>query len=223
MAMKRRTPAKGVLDVDAEKRRDMILIAASQLFAQHGFDATSMRDIAKISGILAGSIYHHFKSKAEIFLAAHDAGVAAQREAVIESLRGVTDPWERLSAAAAAHVKVLLEGKPSIFSAPSLPASMSSHRAKVVRTRDSYEKIFADLIAALPLPPTVDRHLFRLHFLGALNWVPQWYKRGGGLTPSQIGQGLVAMVSASSGVKQTRRSETLRREADQLTASSQRR
>src|SRR5215475_2714428 len=48
--------------------RERILEAAAQLFAEHGFASTSMPAIAERSGITAGAIYRHFKSKAELLL-----------------------------------------------------------------------------------------------------------------------------------------------------------
>lgn len=47
-------------------RRKEILNAAVVLFARNGFDGTSMADIIAESGLSAGAIYGHFKSKADL-------------------------------------------------------------------------------------------------------------------------------------------------------------
>jgi AcrR family transcriptional regulator len=47
-------------------RRDEIVGIARLTFASKGYKNTSMRDIADASGLLAGSLYSHFKSKSEI-------------------------------------------------------------------------------------------------------------------------------------------------------------
>ena len=39
---------------------------AGELFAQKGFRATTVREIADAAGILSGSLYHHFDSKESI-------------------------------------------------------------------------------------------------------------------------------------------------------------
>ena len=44
-------------------RRDELLAIAAGLFAEKGFKNTTVRDIADASGILSGSLYHHFDSK----------------------------------------------------------------------------------------------------------------------------------------------------------------
>jgi len=45
------------------ERRDEILAIAAELFAERGFGATTVREIADSAGILSGSLYHHFDSK----------------------------------------------------------------------------------------------------------------------------------------------------------------
>jgi AcrR family transcriptional regulator len=47
-------------------RRNDVLDAANELIARHGL-GTSLQQIADASGILVGSLYHHFKSKTELF------------------------------------------------------------------------------------------------------------------------------------------------------------
>lgn len=49
-----------------QDRRGQILAAAARLFAEFGYESTSMRQIANEVGIIAGSIYHHFPSKYDI-------------------------------------------------------------------------------------------------------------------------------------------------------------
>jgi AcrR family transcriptional regulator len=51
-----------------ESTRERILASAARLFAEHGFEGSSMPAIAKASGITAGAIYKHFKSKGELLL-----------------------------------------------------------------------------------------------------------------------------------------------------------
>jgi AcrR family transcriptional regulator len=49
----------------SRRRADMVAIAA-ELFAQKGYRATTVREIADAAGILSGSLYHHFDSKESI-------------------------------------------------------------------------------------------------------------------------------------------------------------
>ena len=50
----------------AGQRRADVVQLAGELFAQKGFRATTVREIAEAAGILSGSLYHHFDSKESI-------------------------------------------------------------------------------------------------------------------------------------------------------------
>lgn len=51
------------------KKRDAILHTASKLFSEQGFKETSVADIARATGVAEGTIFYHFKSKEDLFLA----------------------------------------------------------------------------------------------------------------------------------------------------------
>jgi TetR/AcrR family transcriptional regulator, cholesterol catabolism regulator len=60
-----RSDASGNGSVRSRRREDVIRLAA-ELFAEKGFRATTVREIADAAGILSGSLYHHFDSKESI-------------------------------------------------------------------------------------------------------------------------------------------------------------
>ncbi len=60
------TDNSSVTGADAAKR---ILAAAKHLFAEAGFDAVSMNAIAERAGVSKANVFHHFKSKNELYLA----------------------------------------------------------------------------------------------------------------------------------------------------------
>ncbi|MCE8000441.1 MAG: TetR/AcrR family transcriptional regulator [Rhodobiaceae bacterium] len=62
-------PAKTIRDEYAERTRAEILKSAREVFAQTGFAASSLQQIAKRAGVTRGALYHHFKNKEDIFLA----------------------------------------------------------------------------------------------------------------------------------------------------------
>jgi AcrR family transcriptional regulator len=187
--MSTRKPAR-----HADNRREAVLRAAARRFARGGFDAASMRDVARDAGMLAGSIYYHFPSKDALIEAVYALGVAQVTGAVDTALSGVRDPWRRLEAACVGHLQALLADAPfaRVMTADlsHLPARL---RRRLVAQRDAYEQRFRTLLADLPLPGDVDRHLLRLHLLGALNWTATWY-RAGGAVPAAIARSLVHSI-----------------------------
>lgn len=61
-----RSKKAGQEDGALADRRAQILEASARLFAEYGFETTSVRQIADEVNILAGSLYHHFSNKDEI-------------------------------------------------------------------------------------------------------------------------------------------------------------
>lgn len=53
----------------ALERREQLIDAALQVFAEKGFDASTIKDIAAAAGVTDGLIYHYFSSKEELLWA----------------------------------------------------------------------------------------------------------------------------------------------------------
>lgn len=58
-----------------EPTKDRILKETTRLFADQGYEATTMKDIADAVGIKAASLYAHYKGKEELFRAVLDAAL----------------------------------------------------------------------------------------------------------------------------------------------------
>jgi TetR/AcrR family transcriptional regulator len=67
---------------DAERSRAAILDAAERLFAEQGFDATSLTQVGAAAGVSRGTPGYFFRTKAELYQAVLDRSLAEVREAV---------------------------------------------------------------------------------------------------------------------------------------------
>lgn len=54
-------------ETKSERSRAAILEAALQLFSEHGYRGTSIREIADAAGLSTGNLYHHFPDKETLF------------------------------------------------------------------------------------------------------------------------------------------------------------
>ncbi|MCC8980936.1 TetR/AcrR family transcriptional regulator [Bradyrhizobium acaciae] len=175
-----------------DDRRQILINEAARLFGSKGYENTSMRDIAAAVGILPGSLYHHFPSKEDLFVAVYSFAVAQSLDAVKAAVASRAEPWARLEAACIAHMQGLLDQN-------RFAAVLVSHLARdsmpeqVVPLRDSYEALFKELIAELQLPAGTDLRFFRLALLGSMNWAITWYRPGGD-TPTSIARKLLGVL-----------------------------
>ncbi len=85
--------------------REQIRAVALELFAERGYDAVSLREIAERLGVTKAAVYYHFRTKEEILaslfyeqLAAIDAIVAwaREREPGAERSRGIVERYSAL-------------------------------------------------------------------------------------------------------------------------------
>lgn len=61
-------------DQQAEERRQQILDTALRLFAERGFEKTTIKDLAVAMGVAQGLVYHYFRSKDELLFAILEEG-----------------------------------------------------------------------------------------------------------------------------------------------------
>jgi AcrR family transcriptional regulator len=72
-------------------RREQILHAAAQVFAEHGFHRTTVRDVARAAGVSNGTIYNYFENKTALLLGILDRLNAAERQAIERAQAQATD------------------------------------------------------------------------------------------------------------------------------------
>jgi len=83
--------AKSTFKQIPEQKRQRVLREAAQLFAERGFSATDVAELASRAGVSKGSLYNYFESKEDLYLHVCKDGLAQSRRAVY----GAMDPeWD---------------------------------------------------------------------------------------------------------------------------------
>jgi TetR/AcrR family transcriptional regulator, cholesterol catabolism regulator len=85
-------------------RRERILAAAAKRFADHGFGATTVRQIAEDVKVLSGSLYHHFATKEEMLDAIVRGPVLRLQDLARDIAEGPGDAEARLAAMIRLHL-----------------------------------------------------------------------------------------------------------------------
>lgn len=150
-----------------------------------------MRDIGEKVGLLGGSLYHYIKSKEALFVRIHDIALQVAEDRIRAAVADTTDPWKRLEAACITMLEIQLD--PHSLTMPLMNDFASAPpeiRVRLVAKRDTFERIFRELIADLPLDPLLNRGVYRLLLLTLLNNVSSWYRQGQ-MSPEDIGLQIV--------------------------------
>ncbi|NLZ66601.1 MAG: TetR/AcrR family transcriptional regulator [Clostridiaceae bacterium] len=66
------------------EKRDSVFTAAISAFAEEGYDAANINEIARLAGISIGSMYSYFDSKEDLFLAMVEKGLNLLNRAMLE-------------------------------------------------------------------------------------------------------------------------------------------
>lgn len=82
---------------DTEERKQRIIDAAIEVIREKGVEKASIRDIAKQAGVTTGSIYHHYKSKDELFFRVVNQTVHFSNRVYEMDKSGYDSPEEVLS------------------------------------------------------------------------------------------------------------------------------
>jgi len=170
----------------SEISRGQILDAAAAMLRRRGYGNTTLRAIADVAGIQAGSIYYHFASKDEIMDAVLERGVAAVYEAVRDQLAALPPPstgsdhLRRIETAVTAHLEALLShGDYTSASIRTYGEVPEAFQQKAQPLHEAYVVLWQELLGAAQADGAIradlDLSLLRTMLLGSLNWTVEWY------------------------------------------------
>src|SRR5580693_293314 len=118
------TPVRGMSTraVQAEQTRQQILDTAQRLFAELGYDATSLQMIADEMGLTKAAVYYHFRAKSDILHAAMRPGIQ-QLEALLDEAAAIRGRRARIEHLVNGFVDFLIRNRHYAVMASSDPAA----------------------------------------------------------------------------------------------------
>jgi AcrR family transcriptional regulator len=134
-------------------RREEILETATLLFAEQGFSDAVTQALADRLGVGKGTIYRHFPSKRDLFLAAADRVMWKMQERIDSNITGIDDGLEKIARGIAtfleffaehpAYVELLIQER-AHFKDRKRPTYFE-HRERVIeRWRQNYRNLIAE-------------------------------------------------------------------------------
>ena len=174
--------------------RQEILRTAARLFQQRGYDATSMNDVAAALKLSKGGLYHHFQSKDEILFEIMNHAMEITEERVLNPVRGVPDPEQRLRALIRLHIEVVLSPRDREITVmlhenhplpPALRKRINSRKKDYIHF---LENLMEEVQRARHTKGKVGPHAAAFALLGMINWIYQWYKPDGSLSEEALVQ-----------------------------------
>jgi AcrR family transcriptional regulator len=116
--------APGKRAAQGRATRDQLIEVATRLFAEHGYEGTSIEAVLSAAGVSRGALYHHFAGKEALFEAVVSAVSEQVTVELTEAVRGCADPLDAMRTAAIAWIdlaadpviqRVVLVDAPSVL------------------------------------------------------------------------------------------------------------
>jgi len=172
-----------------DDQRELILQHAAALFAQQGYAATSMNQVAAACGVSKAAVYHYVRDKNELLAHVAESHVQRLAQVVAEVLAEPREPEARLRelitrfvreyASAQNEHRVLTED---------VDLLEATRRDQVLAMQRGVVAAFADAVAAVrPALKQAELHKpLTMLLFGMINWMFTWFRPGEPLTHEQM-------------------------------------
>lgn len=182
----------------ADIKRGSIVRAAAQCFNRSGFHGTSMDDIAARLGVTKAALYRYVKTKHDLLYAAFNMAMDSSFANLDIGEKEGRTGFEKLHITLRGYLRDLIGtlGHPVVLLEDG--ALLPEQQRALLKRRDQAEKRFRALVeegvadgSITPCNPKLA--VFAL--MGAVNWVPKWYRPDGEWSAEQISDSLVEIIT----------------------------
>ena len=190
--------------------RSRVLSAAVELFAQHGYERTSVAQVVAAAGVAKGGFYHHFASKEDLLyevygdligrqLAAMDE-IAARRDPPDVTLHAMIVELVVSTAGSAKQAKVFWREMHSLGD-----ERAELYRRQRRRCHDAVHRVVREGQTDGTFSPATSADTVTFTIFGVVNEMPIWYRPTGRKRPLQLGEEIAGFLLAGLGVTTSER------------------
>ena len=176
---------------------DELLDVVVAEFNARGYDATSMEDLARATGMTKSAVYHHVAGKEELLRLAVARAVDALF-AVLDEPRSTTGPAvDRLEHVVRRSAEVLVERLPYVTLLLRVRGNTGTEREALERRREFDRRLSGlvqDAIDAGDVRRDLDPRLVTRLLFGMVNSISEWYRPDGTHGVTELGDALVALA-----------------------------
>lgn len=181
-------------------KRTALLREAARAFSARGYHDTSLDDVAKTLGVTKPALYYYVTNKQEILFECHmlaqDLGNVAYDYAMENGKTG----RERIVLVCRRYIELITSEIGSCAVLSEFAALETKNRATIARRRDEFQKKFSDLIDEGVRDRSirvVDARMTVFFFMGAINWMTQWFRPDGKLSGKEIARAFSDLLEHS--------------------------
>ncbi|GCE28034.1 HTH-type transcriptional repressor KstR2 [Dictyobacter alpinus] len=177
----------------------VIVEVAAELFAERGFGATSLNDIADKLGVTKVALYYHVKNKEEILRLVYLNVLNSVEEPLRRIVESDVSAREKLQQAIEHHIAVTANSSPAVTVFYREQAHLTGPFAREIALREKdyeryFERILQEGIAQHSFKADFDSKIITFGLLGMCHWLSHWYNPAGRYTHQQIATMFIGMI-----------------------------
>ncbi|MGA7217402.1 MAG: TetR/AcrR family transcriptional regulator [Candidatus Sulfotelmatobacter sp.] len=161
-----------------DKRLAEILVHATDVFCEKGYEGASMRDLSRASGMSLAGLYYYFQSKERLLFLIQKHTFSTIVERLKSRLNGVSDPERRIRIFILNHLEYFLDNQAGMkvlsHEADALKNGFASEVAAIKR---QYYRICVGLLEELKRDRKLEfsTRIAVLSLFGMMNWIYTWH------------------------------------------------
>ncbi len=185
-----------------DRKQQQVIHDAAKVFAEHGYDQTTIQDLADAIGLAAGGIYHYVGSKEQLLARICDQIMDPLLERARELLDAGAPPAQQLRALVRLWVTHVIEHRDHllVFQQERHVIEHGDQWRDIRASRKQFERLLAEVVGRVHEGGQLalaDERLAVSALLGMVNHTVQWYRPRGRLSPTDIADGYVDLLVRS--------------------------
>lgn len=164
--------------------------AAVKAIAKHGFEAASLRDIAKEVGIRAPSLYNYISSKEQLLYELMKDPLTSMLSEYRALVKDIEEPAGKLKVFVQVHLNFHLHSRLDVFIGNMELRSLSaSHYRTITNLREEYARVLQGIIeegVKEGVFSASEPRVLSLIMLGMLSGVCNWYQPNGAMPAAEM-------------------------------------
>src|SRR5436190_15344960 len=192
-ARRRRRKSRNARQGDTKSAtRIDILKSAARAFRKLGYHGATVEQIAAALHMKKGNLYYYFKNKEEILFACHQYSLDRLTQLLEGIEAGNAPPDAKLRRLVSAFVHTILDALHGTALFLDLEALTPSHLKAVIVRRDRFDRRVRPIVeqgvatGLFAVPGGNDVKLITFAMMGAVNWIPRWFRPEGASTSQEI-------------------------------------
>jgi AcrR family transcriptional regulator len=171
-------------------KKQELLQKIAELFYEHGYEATSIRQISQSLGMTSAGLYYHFKNKQQMLFEIMNSAIDEALISMRTELSKIKSPEDQIAWIIRAHVRFYCNNRYQTKVLVHERGTLERKYAEIIREKErEYVQIIKRVLERILRENrhgSVPVYTAVFCLLGTLNWIVHWFNPAGRISPDEF-------------------------------------